>query len=463
MHKLLVSGYIPKNLKFTLNQNNSIILMKSEVIIMRMVDIIVNKREGLANTQKEIEFAIDGYVNGSIPDYQISAWLMAIFFKGMTDEESFYLTKAMLYSGDVIDLSMIEGVKVDKHSTGGVGDKTTLILGPLVASLGAKLAKLSGRGLGHTGGTLDKMESIDGMSIDIPEDKFIEQVNKINIAVAGQTKKVVPADKLLYALRDVTGSVPSKPLIASSIMSKKLASGADVICLDVKIGDGAFMKTIEEAEDLSKIMVAIGNSFDKKVVAFITDMDQPLGMTIGNRLEVMEAIYTLQGKGPKDLETLCVKIAAHMIYLAKKAETIEEAEKLCYEQLHNGQALAKFNEFVKAQGGKIPDLDNFIKVEEILPYQAKKTGYIKRIKALNIGLASMKLGGGRETKEDTIDPNVGIILNKKVGEKVKVGDVLCEIYRNKPLAEDIFTLLDEAFEIVEDKVDTPITIKQIIS
>ncbi len=436
--------------------------MKSEVINMRMVDIIVNKREGKANTQKEIEFAIDGYVNGKIPDYQISAWLMAIYFQGMTDDEAFYLTKSMLYSGDIIDLSMIEGVKVDKHSTGGVGDKTTLVLGPLVASLGAKLAKLSGRGLGHTGGTLDKMESIEGMSIDLSEEKFIEQVNKINIAVAGQTKKIVPADKLLYALRDVTGSVPSKPLIASSIMSKKLASGADVICLDVKIGDGAFMKTLEEAEDLSKIMVSIGKSFNKKVVAFITDMDQPLGMTIGNRLEVLEAINTLSGKGPEDLETLCVDIAAHMIYYANKADSVEHAKQLAHDQLHNGKALAKFYEFVEAQGGHVGNLEDFVTVEEILPYKAKKAGYIKRIKALNIGLASMKLGGGRETKEDTIDPNVGIILHEKVGAKVEVGDVLCDIYKNKPLSEDIIPLLDEAFEIVEEEIKIPQTIKKII-
>jgi len=430
---------------------------------MRMVDIIVNKREGKENTQAEIDFLIKGYVNGEIPDYQISSWLMATYFQGMTDSESFYLTKAMLYSGDIIDLSMIDGVKVDKHSTGGVGDKTTLVLGPLVASLGVKLAKLSGRGLGHTGGTLDKMESIEGMNINLTEEKFIEQVKRINMAVAGQTKKIVPADKLLYALRDVTGTVPSKPLIASSIMSKKLASGADVICLDVKIGDGAFMKTLDEAKDLSKIMVSIGRSFNKSVFAFITDMDQPLGNTVGNRLEVVEAIETLSGKGPKDLETLCVNIASYMIYYAKKADSIEDAKELAYEQLHNGKALAKFYEFVEAQGGKIPNLETFIEIKEILPYKAKKSGYIKRIKALNIGLASMKLGGGRETKEDIIDPNVGIKLHKKVGDFVNKGDVLCDIYKNKPLSEDIIPLLDEAYEIVEEKIPTPKTIKTIIN
>ncbi len=430
---------------------------------MRMVDIIVNKREGKENTQAEINFLIKGYVNGAIPDYQISSWLMATYFQGMTDNESFYLTKAMLYSGDIIDLSMIDGVKVDKHSTGGVGDKTTLVLGPLVASLGVKLAKLSGRGLGHTGGTLDKMESIEGMNINLTEEDFIEQVKRINIAVAGQTKKIVPADKLLYALRDVTGTVPSKPLIASSIMSKKLASGADVICLDVKIGDGAFMKTLDEAKDLSKIMVSIGKSFNKSVFAFITDMEQPLGRTVGNRLEVVEAIETLSGKGPKDLETLCVNIASYMIYYAKKADSIEDSKELAYEQLHNGKALAKFYEFVEAQGGKIPNLETFIEVKEILPYKAKKSGYIKRIKALNIGLVSMKLGGGRETKDDIIDPNVGIKLHKKVGDFVNKGDVLCDIYKNKPLSEDILPLLDEAYEIVEEKISRPETIKTIIN
>ncbi len=429
---------------------------------MRMVDIIVKKREGLANTQEEIEFVIDGYVNGKIPDYQVSSWLMAIYFQGMNDEEANYLTKAMLYSGDLIDLDMIEGVKVDKHSTGGVGDKTTLVVGPLVASLGAKLAKLSGRGLGHTGGTLDKLESIPGLSISIPEDKFIKQVNDINIAVAGQTKKIVPADKLLYALRDVTGTVPSKPLIASSIMSKKLASGADVIVLDVKIGDGAFMKTIEEAEDLSKIMVSIGKAFGKSVTAFITDMDQPLGLAVGNRLEVVEAINTLKGEGPKDFETLCVNIAAKMIYLAKKARSFEEAKELAYEQLHNGQALAKFNEFIIAQGGQPVDTETFVEAKEITPYKAKVAGYIKKIKALNIGLASMRLGGGRETKDDTIDPDVGIVLKHKIGDIVSIDEPLLDIYHNQPLDSEFLRLLDEAFDIVERPVHKPETIKKII-
>ena len=430
---------------------------------MRVVDIIEKKRMGQVLTEKEIDFVISGYVKNEIPDYQISALLMAIFFQGMNNEEAANLTKAMLYSGDIIDLSKISGIKVDKHSTGGVGDKTTLVLGPLVASLGAKLAKLSGRGLGHTGGTLDKMESIPGMRIDLSEEEFINQVNRINIAVAGQTKRLVPADKLLYALRDVTATVPSIPLIASSIMSKKLASGADVICLDVKIGDGAFMKTIEEARELSNIMVAIGKAFDKKVSAFITSMDEPLGHAVGNRLEVKEVIETLSGKGPRDLEDLCVSIAGYMVYYADKAASPDEGIRMAKENLHNGKALAKFYEFINAQGGHIDDLEEFIKVKEIIPYKAQKDGYIKNIKALNIGLASMKLGGGRATKEDDIDPMVGIVLNKKVGEHVKKDEVLLSIYANSNVTKEIYDLLDDAYEIVTKEVKSESIIKEIIS
>ncbi|MDD4069815.1 MAG: pyrimidine-nucleoside phosphorylase [Candidatus Izemoplasmatales bacterium] len=430
---------------------------------MRVVDIIEKKRMGLNLSEVEIKYVIDGYVKGDIPDYQISALLMAIFFQGMSNEEAAFLTKAMLYSGDIIDLSGIKGIKVDKHSTGGVGDKTTLVLGPLVASLGVKLAKLSGRGLGHTGGTIDKMESISGMRIDLSEEQFIKQVNEINIAVAGQTKSLVPADKLLYALRDVTATVPSIPLIASSIMSKKLASGADVICLDVKIGDGAFMKTIEDARELSNIMVSIGKAFNKEVSAFITSMDEPLGLAVGNRLEVKEVIDTLSGNGPVDLVDLCTQIAGYMLYFAKKSNSVEEGVKLAEDNLNNGKALAKFYEFVEAQGGKIEDLDDFINVNEILSFKAKKTGYIKTIKALNIGLASMKLGGGRETKEDSIDPMVGIMLNKKVGDYVNRDDVLCEIYANKKVNEDIYQLLEDAYEITAEKVEKTSIIKEIIS
>lgn len=430
---------------------------------MRMVDIIEKKREGHFLSVEEINFVIQGYVQGKIPDYQVSAWLMAIFFQGMTDQESAALTKAMLESGDKIDLSKISGIKVDKHSTGGVGDKTTLILGPLVAACGAKVAKLSGRGLGHTGGTLDKLESIDGCRINLTEEEFINQVNQIGIAVAGQTGEIVPADKLLYALRDVTGTVPSIPLIASSIMSKKLASGADVICLDVKIGDGAFMKTIEDARELSRIMVSIGESFGKNVTAFITDMDQPLGHAIGNRLEVKEAIETLSGNGPEDLVELCTDIASHMIYYAKQAPTLEAAKAMALEKLNNGEALAKFNEFITAQGGALPELSHFIEVKEIYPFKAKKAGFVKQIKALNIGLTSMKLGGGRETKEDVIDPMVGVLLKKKIGEKVSIGDTLAFVYANHPVDSDILSTLEDAFFIVEYQVDKPKIILEVIS
>lgn len=429
---------------------------------MRMVDIIEKKREGFALSEEEIAYVINGYTNQNIPDYQVSALLMAIYFQGMTNDESAYLTKSMLHSGDIIDLSAIKGVKVDKHSTGGVGDKTTLVLGPIVASLGVKLAKLSGRGLGHTGGTLDKLESIDGFNIALSEEDFIKQVNEIHMAVAGQTKKIVPADKLLYALRDVTATVPSIPLIASSIMSKKLASGADVICLDVKIGDGAFMKTIEDARELSNIMVSIGESLGKKVTAFITSMDQPLGLAVGNRLEVKEVIDTLKGNGPEDLETLCVEIAGYMVYYAKLAQSVEAGKAMAKAQLHNGQALSKFYEFIEAQGGHIDDLEHFIEVKEVYPYKAKKAGYIQNIKALNIGLASMKIGGGRETKDDDIDPSVGIVLTKKIGDYVKVGDVLCEVYLNHDCPKDVLTDLDEAYTITEEVIKKTPIIKEII-
>lgn len=427
-----------------------------------MIDIIEKKRDGLSLDEQEIKYAIDGYVKGEIPDYQVSALLMAIYLKGMNDIEATHLTKAMLFSGETIDLSMIKGVKVDKHSTGGVGDKTTLVLGPLAASMGAKLAKLSGRGLGHTGGTLDKLESIEGCSIDLSPEHFIDQVNKINIAVSGQTASIVPADKLLYALRDVTGTVSSIPLIASSIMSKKLASGADIICLDVKIGGGAFMKTIEEGILLSRLMVAIGKGFNKKVFAILSGMDQPLGYAIGNRLEVKEAIDTLSGKGPQDLEELCSEIAAEMVFRGGLSSSKKEALALASANLKNGLALKKFYQFIEAQGGHIDNLDEFVKVREVFPYRAKTAGLIARIDALSIGLASMRLGGGREIKEDVIDPMVGIVLKHKIGDKVSRGDVLCEVYANKPIDNEILSLLDQAFCFSEDIVKMPKVIEKII-
>ena len=430
---------------------------------MRMVDLIEKKRDGITLSHEEISFIIDGYTNKEIPDYQISALLMAIYFKGMNTEESTALTMAMLNSGEVIDLSSVEGIKVDKHSTGGVGDKTTLVLGPLVASTGAKVAKLSGRGLGHTGGTLDKLESIPGMSIDIDIQDFVDQVNDIGIAVAGQTANLTPADKLLYALRDVTATVPSIPLIASSIMSKKLASGSDVIILDVKIGEGAFMKTIEDARELSKVMVGIGTSVGRKVVAFITDMSQPLGFTVGNKLEVVEALQTLKGHGPEDLTRLCVEIGSYMVYSAGITDSLEEAKALVYEKIINNEAHDKQLEFIARQGGKLPELDNFIKVKEIIEVKSESTGYIKKIDALAIGVAAMKLGAGRATKEDEIDPDVGIVLRVKVGDQIEKGETLAFLYNNKDNIKEIIREVKEAYVISKEKVEKRDIIFEIIT
>jgi len=428
-----------------------------------MVDLIEKKRDGHELSNEEIAYIIENYVNKSIPDYQMSSLLMAIYFQGMNNQESAALTSAMLNSGDVIDLSVVKGIKVDKHSTGGVGDKTTLVLGPLVASCGAKVAKLSGRGLGHTGGTLDKLESIEGLSINLSIEDFIQQVNDIGIAVAGQTANLTPADKLLYALRDVTATVPSIPLIASSIMSKKLASGSDVIVLDVKIGDGAFMKTIEDARTLSSIMVQIGASFDKKVVAFITDMSSPLGFAVGNKLEVLEAIHTLKGEGPDDLTELCVEIGSYMVYSGGMVDTLAEAKQMVLEKLHNGEALAKLFEFIKRQGGIIGDLDQFINVKEIIDIKAETSGYVKHINALTIGVAAMKLGAGRETKEDIIDPDVGIVLAKKIGDQVKKGDVLARLYNNKSNISELMKEMQGAFTISSNHVEKEQIIFEIVT
>ncbi len=430
---------------------------------MRMVDLIEKKRDGYELTREEINFIIENYVDKKVPDYQMSSFLMAVYFQGMSHQESSFLTEAMLNSGDVIDLSSIKGIKVDKHSTGGVGDKTTLVLGPLVASVGAKVAKLSGRGLGHTGGTLDKLESIPGCSINIEIDDFIKQVNDIGIAVAGQTANLTPADKLLYALRDVTATVPSIPLIASSIMSKKLASGSDVIVLDVKIGEGAFMKTLEDARELSKIMVSIGKSFGKKTVAFITDMSQPLGYTVGNKLEVVEALETLQNKGPEDLTNLCLEIGSYMVYSAGIATSLEDAKSLLQEKIENSEAYHKQLEFIARQGGILPELESFINVKEIVEVKAQETGFVSDINALTIGVSAMKLGAGRATKEDTIDPDVGIVLRKKVGDAVSQGETIALLYNN---LDDILHIIEEvqsAFTIVKNVVEKPNLIFEIVT
>ena len=430
---------------------------------MRMVDLIEKKRDGFELTKEEINYVITNYVDKKIPDYQMSSMLMAIYFKGMTNQESSYLTEAILYSGDQIDLTSIAGIKVDKHSTGGVGDKTTLVLAPLVASAGAKVAKLSGRGLGHTGGTLDKLESIPGMSIDIEIDDFINQVNDIGLAVAGQTANLTPADKMLYALRDVTATVPSIPLIASSIMSKKLASGSDVIVLDVKIGDGAFMKTLDEARALSKTMISIGESMGRTTVAFITDMGQPLGFTVGNRLEVKEAIETLQGNGPQDLTELCLEIGSYMVHSANLTDSLEDARKLLEENIKNGSALEKQSLFIEKQGGVMPNLDTFITVRETIEVLSKESGYIKDINALAIGIGAMKLGAGRATKEDDIDPDVGIILHKKVGDKVNVGESLATLYNNLDDVKEIKEEVLNAFVVTKKHVDKAPIIFEILT
>ena len=399
---------------------------------MRMEEIIEHKRDGLELSQQEIHFFIKNYVDNKIPDYQASALLMAIYLKGMNDKETALLTEEMRVSGDVWDLSDIPGLKVDKHSTGGVGDKVSLVLGPMVASCGAKLAKMSGRGLGHTGGTLDKLESIP--NFDIFETK------EVGMAIIGQNKDIDPADKKLYALRDVTGTVSSMPLIASSIMSKKLASGADCILLDVKYGSGAFMKTKKDAKKLAEIMINIGRHLGKDVRAEVTDMDQPLGYAVGNNLEIKEVIETLHNRGPKDLTKLCLDSGSIMLVQAKLFHDKKEARKALLKNLKNGKAFEKFVEFVKAQKGDasyILDPSKFEVAKNIIPIYSNKEGVIKRIDALTIGKSSMKLGGGRERIEDTIDMSAGIILNKKIGDFVKNNELLATLYTNKEDFEEI--------------------------
>ena len=400
---------------------------------MRMYDLIMKKRKGEELTTEEINFFVDGFTKGEIPDYQASAMLMAIFFNKMNKRETADLTNAMVESGDKIDLSNIKGVKVDKHSTGGVGDKTSICLTPLVASLGIPVAKMSGRGLGHTGGTIDKLETFKGFSVELTEEQFMENVNKINIAIMGQSGNLVPADKKLYALRDVTATVDNMSLIASSIMSKKLASGADAIVLDVKVGDGAFMKTPETAKELAQEMVDIGKHLGRETIGVISDMDQPLGYAIGNSLEVIEAIELLKGNGPKDLLELTLTIGSNMLLCAKMAESEEEARKMLMENIKNGKGLEKLKDFVKAQGGDITPIDDYSKFPQA-KYVEKVTspvdGYITKIHAEAFGLIAMELGAGRATKESEIDLAVGIVLNKKRGEKVNKGDVLAYIHSN---------------------------------
>ena len=424
---------------------------------MDILDIIAKKRDKGTLSRDEIHFFIKNYVDGSIKDYQASALLMAIYLNGMNNEEISILTDEMMHSGEVMNLDSIEGIKVDKHSTGGVGDKVSLILGPMIASAGAKLAKMSGRGLGHTGGTLDKLESIPGMRINLSKDEFIQQVKKIGISIIGQNSKLVPADKKIYALRDVTSTIGSIPLIASSVMSKKLASGSDAILLDVKYGSGAFMKDIDSAKELARTMVNIGKHLNKDVKAEVTPMDQPLGLAVGNNLEIKEVIATLKGNGPKDLFELCIDSGAIMLMQAKITKTKEEGVKILQENVKNGKAFDKFVEFVGAQGGDVSyilDPSKFEMAKNIVPIYSKKSGYINRIDAMTIGISSMRLGGGRETLDDIIDMSAGIVLNKKLGDEVRENELLCTIYTNKtendylPIIENVYN----SFKIDENLI-----------
>ncbi|KEJ01121.1 thymidine phosphorylase [Clostridium botulinum A2B7 92] len=400
---------------------------------MRMYDLILKKRNGGELSKEEIDYFILEYTNGNVPDYQASALLMAIYFQKMKRRETVDLTMAMVNSGDILDLSKIQGIKVDKHSTGGVGDTTTLVLAPMVAALGIPVAKMSGRGLGHTGGTIDKLESFKGFSVNMTEDKFINNVNNIKIAVGAQTADLAPADKKLYALRDVTATVDNISLIASSIMSKKIAAGANAIVLDVKVGEGAFMKTSETAKELAEEMVNIGKSVGRNTVAILSDMDQPLGYAIGNALEVKEAIDTLKGKGPKDLLELCLTLGSNMVILAQKANTIEEARKMLLSTIEKGLAIEKLKEFIRSQGGDDTLVDNtkkLPKAEYIIPVICDRNGYINKIYAQNIGIIASELGAGRVTKDSIIDLAVGIVLNKKRSDKVKKGDIIAYIHAN---------------------------------
>lgn len=433
---------------------------------MRMVDLIEKKKDGFKHTPEEIHFIVAGYTKGDIPDYQMSAWLMAVCFQGLDKEETALLTKEMMHSGDVIDLSRIEGIKVDKHSTGGVGDKTSMVLGPIVGACGVPVAKMSGRGLGHTGGTLDKLESIPGLHVMIEEDDFVKQVNDCHLAIIGQSAHLDPADKKMYALRDVTATVSCIPLIASSIMSKKLAAGSDAILLDVKYGDGAFMKTKEEAKMLARTMIEIGDSLGKDTRATISNMSQPLGYAIGNSLEVKEAVDTLNGNGPEDLLELCLQAGSHMLIQAQKADSLLSARKMLQEAIDSKQALRTFCAMVKAQGGDdayVRHPEMFPKAKEVIPVYSQTTGYVKDLKAKPLGIVSMKLGGGRETTDDEIDYSVGLILHKKIGDFVKKGDVLVEVHTNTGLSKELQKDILDAYEFSNEFVNKPVLIDEVLS
>lgn len=432
---------------------------------MRMVDLIEKKRDGNELSKEEIEYIVTNYTNGKIPDYQVSALLMAIFYQDMTNEEITNLTLAIANSGDVIDLSSLEGIKVDKHSTGGVGDTTTLILAPLVASVGVTVAKMSGRGLGYTGGTLDKLEAIPGFQIELSDEEFVRIVNESKVAVIGQSGNLAPADKKLYALRDVTATVDSLPLIASSIMSKKIAAGADAIVLDVTTGDGAFMKNIEDARRLAKTMTSIGKLANRETVAVISDMSEPLGEAIGNSLEVVEAIETLQGNGPEDLVEMCYALGSQMVVLAGKAKTTDEARTLLQEALESGKALAKFKEMIQNQGGDpaiVEHPERILTARYTMELPAKQSGVVSKIVANELGIATMMLGAGRKTKEEDIDHAVGLKLHKKIGDTVTKGESLLTIYSNDEEITSVIELLYKNIEIGESAMK-PTLIHDIIT
>lgn len=433
---------------------------------MRMNDIIVKKRNGLPLSNEEIKYVVNGYTDGSIPDYQMSSLLMAIYFQHMNYDETLTLTLAMADSGDKLDLSKISGVKVDKHSTGGVGDKTTLVLAPMVAALGIKTAKMSGRGLGHTGGTIDKLESIPGFSTALSEEQFINNVNDIGLALTGQTGNITPADKKIYALRDVTGTVENMSLIASSIMSKKIAAGADVIVLDVKAGSGAFMKNIEDAKSLAQIMVQIGRGAGRKTYAVISQMNEPLGFAVGNALEVIEAIQTLKGEGPDDLLELCLELGSLMVVGADSTITQDEARIKLRKTIEDGSAYNKFKEFVAAQGGDLSYIDNYdklVNVSERIDIVSDKSGYVKYIQTYDIGEAVMIIGGGREKKGDVIDHNVGLVLAKKVGDYVNKGDTIATMYINAASSKDTaIDMIKNAYVFCDEHVDKLSLINDVI-
>ncbi len=432
---------------------------------MRFVETIEKKKAGKALSKAEINHWIQGYCNGEIPDYQVSALCMAICFQGMNSQETAWLCEAMLYSGEQLDLSCIDGCICDKHSTGGVGDKTSLALAPMVAACGCKIAKMSGRGLGHTGGTLDKLESITSFRIVQNEQDFIRQVNEINLAIIGQSDRLVPADRLLYALRDVSGTVDSIPLIASSIMAKKLASGADTILLDVKYGEGAFMPTAEKAEELANAMIAIGRHFHKDTRAMITNMDQPLGMAIGNALEVKEAVATLQGRGPHDFTRLCIEAGSIMLMQAKQADNKQTAQAMLQEVIANGKAFTKLKEMCSYQGGDVNQLEHLELLPQakyIIELPSKQSGYLSRLHAQKLGIAAMRLGAGRATKTDQIDHAAGIVLHHKVGDSITQGEILAEVHTNTELSDEWIEAFYDAVAYSGEKVAVPPLIAKII-